>query len=120
VFHREVYVRLPFFTSLHRYMPAMFQTYGQEVAYVPVNDRARVAGTSKYSNLVRAIVGLYDLVGVSWLRRRTRVPVVTEDTSQVASQDNGAAQTHVRTATDTATNNETDMAQPIIHPSQTV
>ena len=74
VYWREVFLRLPFFTSMHRYMPALFQTYGYEVAYVPVNDRPRQAGVSKYNNLNRALVGLYDLVGVTWLRRRTRVP----------------------------------------------
>ena len=75
VYWREAFLRLPFFTSVHRYLPAMFQTYGHEVAYVPVNDRPRQAGQSKYNNLTRALVGLYDLVGVSWLRRRTRIPV---------------------------------------------
>ena len=78
VYWRDVFLRLPFFTSVHRYLPAMFQTYGQKVAYVPVNDRPRQVGQSKYNNLTRALVGLYDLFGVSWLRRRTRVPVVTE------------------------------------------
>ncbi len=78
VYWREAYQRLPFFTSMHRYLPALFLTYGYQVAYEPVNDRPRVAGQSKYSNLVRAIVGLYDLFGVSWLRRRTRVPDIVE------------------------------------------
>jgi len=79
VYWREAFLRLPFFTSMHRYLPALFQTYGHEVAYVPVNDRPRQAGQSKYNNLGRALVGLYDLVGVSWLRRRTRLPFVVED-----------------------------------------
>jgi len=78
VYWREVFLRLPFFTSMHRYMPAMFQTYGYEVAYVPVNDRPRQAGVSKYNNLNRALVGLYDLVGVTWLRARTRIPDIAE------------------------------------------
>ena len=63
---------------MHRYLPAMFQTYGHKVAFVPVNDRPRQVGVSKYSNFTRALVGLYDLFGVSWLRRRTRVPVIRE------------------------------------------
>jgi len=78
VYWREVFLRLPFFTSMHRYMPALFQTYGYEVAYVPVNDRPRQAGVSKYNNLNRALVGLYDLVGVTWLRARTKVPRIAE------------------------------------------
>jgi dolichol-phosphate mannosyltransferase len=81
VYWRESFLRLPFFASMHRYMPAMFITYGHEVAYVSVNDRARQAGVSKYNNLNRALVGLYDLVGVSWLRRRTVVPKITDRAS---------------------------------------
>jgi dolichol-phosphate mannosyltransferase len=78
VYWREVFLRLPFFTSMHRYLPALFQTYGHETAYVEVNDRPRRAGVSKYNNLNRALVGLYDLVGVTWLRRRTKVPQIVE------------------------------------------
>lgn len=79
VYWREAFLRLPFFTSMHRYLPALFLTYGHEVAYVPVNDRPRQAGRSKYNNIGRALIGLYDLVGVSWLRRRTAVPDIVED-----------------------------------------
>ena len=78
VYWRDAFLLMPFFTSVHRYLPALFLTYGYEVAYVPVNDRERQAGQSKYSNLVRALVGLYDLFGVSWLRRRQRQPQIAE------------------------------------------
>ena len=77
-YHREAFLRLPFFTSMHRYLPALFQTYGLQVAYEPVNDRPRQVGQSKYTNLGRALVGIYDLFGVTWLRKRTLVPKVTE------------------------------------------
>jgi dolichol-phosphate mannosyltransferase len=77
-YHRDAFLRLPFFTSMHRYLPALFQTYGLEVAYEPVNDRPRQAGQSKYTNFGRALVGIYDLFGVTWLRKRTLVPRVTE------------------------------------------
>lgn len=79
VYWRDAFLLLPFFTSVHRYLPALFQTYGHKVAYAPVTDRPRQAGKSKYSNLVRALVGIYDLIGVSWLRRRTRHPETVED-----------------------------------------
>jgi dolichol-phosphate mannosyltransferase len=78
LYWREAFLRLPFFTSIHRYLPALFLTYGYEVAYLPVNDRPREAGVSKYNNVGRALIGIYDLVGVSWLRRRTRVPTIAE------------------------------------------
>lgn len=78
VFWRDSFLLLPFFTSVHRYLPALFQTYGWKTAYVPVNDRPRVLGVSKYNNFNRALIGLFDLFGVSWLRRRTRHPETSE------------------------------------------
>ncbi|MCB1460736.1 MAG: glycosyltransferase family 2 protein [Nitratireductor sp.] len=78
VYWREAFLKLPFFTSVHRYLPALFQTYGYKTAYAPVNDRPRVMGVSKYNNFNRALIGIYDLFGVTWLRRRTRSPDVTE------------------------------------------
>jgi len=76
---RDAFLLLPFFTSMHRYLPALFQTYGLKTAYLPVNDRPRLAGVSKYNNLNRALIGIYDLFGVTWLRRRTRAPATREE-----------------------------------------
>ncbi len=66
---------------MHRYLPALFLTYGHEIAYEAVNDRPRLKGASKYTNLGRALIGLYDLVGVSWLRKRTQLPPIAEEAS---------------------------------------
>jgi dolichol-phosphate mannosyltransferase len=79
VYWRDAYLALPYFTSMHRYLPAFFLSYGHEIAYEPVNDRPRLQGVSKYTNLGRALIGLYDLVGVSWLRKRTLLPPIAED-----------------------------------------
>jgi|LNFM01.2.fsa_nt_gb dolichol-phosphate mannosyltransferase len=76
---RDAFLKVPYFTSMHRYLPALFQSYGYDVAYAPVNDRPRIAGKSKYTNLGRALVGIYDLVGVAWIRKRTKVPPIVED-----------------------------------------
>ncbi len=73
VYRRDAFLLLPFFTSMHRYLPALFQTYGHQVAYVNVNDRPRRHGHSNYTNFGRALIGIYDLVGVSWLRKRTKI-----------------------------------------------
>ena len=106
VYWREAFLRLPFFTSMHRYLPALFITYGHEVVYEPVNDRARVAGTSKYSNIGRALIGLYDLFGVTWLRRRTKVPAIVADlpegrqVSDLASRLKPRGETPRRTSVD--------------------
>ncbi len=79
LYWRDAFLCLPFFSSIHRYLPALFQSYGFQCRYVPVNDRPRIAGVSKYNNFNRALIGLYDLVGVSWLRKRTVAPQYTEE-----------------------------------------
>ncbi len=80
VFWRDAFVRLPFFTSMHRFLPMLFRCYGLETASRPVNDRPRLAGQSKYTNFGRLLIAIYDLVGVIWLRRRTVVPEIAADT----------------------------------------
>jgi dolichol-phosphate mannosyltransferase len=79
IYWRSAFLRLPFFTSIHRYLPALFQTYGYQCEYVPVNDRPRLVGVSKYNNFNRALIGIYDLVGVSWIRKRTIAPETIEE-----------------------------------------
>lgn len=100
VYKREAYLALPYFNSMHRYLPAFFLTYGHEVAFEPVNDRPRLRGVSKYTNLGRALIGLYDLVGVSWLRKRTVIPPVVEDVSGAAGMDAPAARGELRMKAD--------------------
>ncbi|MCM2294297.1 glycosyltransferase family 2 protein [Allorhizobium sp. BGMRC 0089] len=73
-FRRDVFLELPFFNHMHRYLPALFSAYGWQVAHVDVSHRHRHAGSSNYNNLQRALVGIYDLIGVIWLiKRRKRV-----------------------------------------------
>jgi dolichol-phosphate mannosyltransferase len=73
-FRRDVFLRLPVFEGMHRFLPALFQTYGHPLVCCPVNHRPRLAGQSKYTNFGRAVVGLFDMIGVIWLQRRTRLP----------------------------------------------
>ena len=81
LFRREAFLALPYFVGMHRYLPALFLSYGHKIAYETVNDRPRLKGKSKYTNLGRALIGLYDLLGVSWLRKRTLIPPIAEDVS---------------------------------------
>lgn len=71
-YRRDAYLALPYFDHMHRYLPALFQRDGWDIAHIDVAHKPRVAGASKYTNLGRAIVGLSDLVGVAWLIRRRR------------------------------------------------
>jgi glycosyltransferase involved in cell wall biosynthesis len=78
-FRRDVFLALPYFDALHRFMPALVRREGFEVALLDVVDRPRRAGTSNYGLWDRLWVGILDLYGVWWLiRRRRRVPEVAE------------------------------------------
>lgn len=68
--HRDHVDLLVPFNGMHRFLPAIFTHAGLKISEVDVNHRERKAGTSKYTNLDRAIRGIYDLVGVCWLLRR--------------------------------------------------
>jgi dolichol-phosphate mannosyltransferase len=72
VFSRDVFLRLPFFDHMHRFLPALFLRQGARVVSVPVRHRERRAGRSKYGVHNRLWVGLVDLVGVIWLQRRMK------------------------------------------------
>ncbi|MET0181900.1 MAG: glycosyltransferase family 2 protein [Caulobacterales bacterium] len=85
VFQRDAFLLLPCFEGMHRFLPALFGTYGHPLINHPVRHRARMMGKSKYTNWGRALVGVFDLMGVIWLQRRTKAPMnVTERESAKA------------------------------------
>jgi dolichol-phosphate mannosyltransferase len=73
-FRRADFLELPGFEGMHRFLPALFQLYGHPLICRPVTHRPRLRGTSKYTNFGRAMVGIGDMLGVIWLRSRTRRP----------------------------------------------
>ena len=78
-FRRDVFLSLPYFDHMHRYLIALVQREGFEVRFVPVGHRPRTAGRSKYGNWGRFVAGISDLVGVMWLKRRFRGPSETKE-----------------------------------------
>ena len=79
-FHREAVDHLVPFNGMHRYMAAFMKRAGLTIAEIPVNHRSRHAGTSKYTNWDRALRGIYDLFGVSWLlRRKVKFDILESD-----------------------------------------
>jgi len=80
VFDRAVFMDMPRFDHMHRFMPALFQREGCDVISVPVNHRERLRGRSKYGLHNRLWVGIVDLFGMMWLIRRAspRVPIDEE------------------------------------------
>jgi len=80
VFRRDVFLDLPAFDHMHRFLPALVRRAGYAVESAAVAHRPRRAGTSKYGVLDRLAVGIPDLMGVMWLRRRPLRPDVIEET----------------------------------------
>lgn len=70
----EAFSDVPFFDGMHRFLPALVRRAGWRVAVLPVTDRPRTGGRSKYGFLGRLTAGIVDLAGVVWLMRRSRFP----------------------------------------------
>lgn len=78
-FRRDLFLKLPYFDGLHRFLPALVRRENYEIAYVDVIDRPRGHGVSNYGMWDRLWVGILDLMGVWWLlRRKKNVPQVSE------------------------------------------
>jgi len=78
-FRREVFLALPYFDGLHRFLPALVRREGYDIVYVDVIDRPRHSGVSNYGFFDRLWIGIMDLAGVWWLiRRKKPTPVATE------------------------------------------
>lgn len=78
LFLRDKFLALPYFDHIHRFLPALIQMSGGHVISVKVNHRPRNFGTSKYGTLDRLMVGIVDILGVMWLKKRHSLPVISE------------------------------------------
>jgi dolichol-phosphate mannosyltransferase len=70
LFPRDLFLSLPAFDHMHRFLPALMQRQGARVISVAVRHRARQQGYSKYGVHNRLWAGVVDLAGVMWLQRR--------------------------------------------------
>jgi dolichol-phosphate mannosyltransferase len=84
LFRRDLFLDLPYFDHMHRFLPALVLREGGVVRSVPVNHRPRERGISKYGVLDRLGVGITDLFGVVWLLRRAKRPALVEEELAVA------------------------------------
>ena len=73
-FRRDIFLRLPYFDHIHRYLPALMIREGYQNLYLDVDHRHRETGQSKYTNWGRLMASLSDLLGVMWLKSRSRRP----------------------------------------------
>lgn len=79
LFSRDVFLKMPHFNHLHRFLPSLFKRANGIIVNVPVNHRPRTRGQSKYGIMNRLWVGIVDLFGVKWLMSRPCNPL-TRDT----------------------------------------
>ncbi len=79
VIRREAFLRLPYFDHMHRFLPALVLRAGRELKCVEVNHRPRLKGRSKYGLTDRLWVGIADLFGVMWLKRRNKIPIIESE-----------------------------------------
>jgi glycosyltransferase involved in cell wall biosynthesis len=66
-FRRDLAKQMHLYGELHRFLPEMANLIGARIGEVPVNDRPRKAGKSKYGAFSRAPRVLLDLLTVSFL-----------------------------------------------------
>ena len=82
LFKRDAFLDLPYFDHMHRFLPALIKRRGGKIVSVPVTHRNRAYGQSNYGTLDRLVVGLVDLLGVAWLQRRAKVPILLQNNKQ--------------------------------------
>lgn len=75
---RDVFLDLPYFDHMHRFLPALVLRAGGQIRSIEVHHRPRSKGQSKYGLHNRLWVGIIDLLGVCWLQRRSNRPVLHE------------------------------------------
>lgn len=79
VFARDVFLDLPRFDHMHRFLPALFQRAGSDIVSLQVTHRPRLHGRSKYGLHNRLWVGIVDMIGVLWLLSRQPPPRGVEE-----------------------------------------
>ncbi len=90
LFPRALFLDLPDFDHMHRFLPALALRAGAIVRSAPVNHRPRRRGASKYGVLDRLGVGIVDLFGVMWLQRRAMNPSLIDEVPLAANAASAA------------------------------
>lgn len=70
VLHSDVAKRMPMFTGMHRFMPALVMLQNGRTRQVPVRHFPRVAGRSKYHLWNRLVAPFMDCFAFRWMKKR--------------------------------------------------
>jgi len=68
--HRAVFEEIVKFVGFHRFIPTLAEMKGFKWTQIPVNNRPRKHGKSKYTNLGRLKKTVWDLLAVRWMQQR--------------------------------------------------
>jgi len=64
IFDKEIFLSFPFFSGIHRFLPALYKSFGHKTAFINVDHRIRKAGKSKYGVFDRLLIGIIDIFKV--------------------------------------------------------
>jgi dolichol-phosphate mannosyltransferase len=78
-FRRECLRGLVLYRGFHRFVPTLLKMRGYRVLEVPVRNRPRRFGQSKYGVLNRVFVATVDLLAVRWMKSRALQYEIAED-----------------------------------------
>ena len=67
IFRKKDYLRIPYFKNVHRFLPAIFKAFNGNIINIPVIDRKREYGISKFNFHNRFWIGITDLIKVWYL-----------------------------------------------------
>lgn len=70
ILRTEYAKRIPFFTGMHRFLPALIQLQNGKVKQIPVRHFPRIAGKSKYNLRNRLIGPFKDCFAYRWMKKR--------------------------------------------------
>ncbi|MCC6783947.1 MAG: glycosyltransferase family 2 protein [Planctomycetes bacterium] len=77
-YRTELFLAVPRFNGMHRFMATLVRFCGGKVVEIEVNHRPRVAGQAKYGIGNRAWRGLKDCFAIRWLKQRVILPRAQE------------------------------------------
>lgn len=70
VMHTDYAKRIPFFTGMHRFLPALMLLQHGRIKQVPVHHFPRTAGKSKYHLWNRLVAPFMDCFAYRWMKKR--------------------------------------------------
>jgi glycosyltransferase involved in cell wall biosynthesis len=70
VMHTPYAKRMPFFTGMHRFIPALMMLQNGRIKQLPVRHFPRVAGVSKYHLWNRLVSPFMDCFAYRWMKKR--------------------------------------------------